>query len=251
MKVSALYFSPTGSTKKVAIAAAESITSNVTEVDLTTKQEPITLAEEEMAVFALPVFMGRIPPAAVHKLRAVKGNNTPAVATVVYGNRAYEDALIELCDILQEQGFVVLSAGAFIGRHSMDYEEKLGGGRPNAQDIKDIEKVAQAAQEKSEASIRKAVKVAGNRPYIERSASQRPIVVADSCTECGTCAAKCPVGAIPKENPHFTDLDICFSCMRCIHICPAKARNFPVPVAEKMHDYLQQYMPPKENELFI
>ncbi len=251
MKVSALYFSPTGSTKKVALAAAESMGTTVTEVDLTASKVKTTLAQNEMAVFALPVFMGRIPPAAVEKIRAVKGEGTPAVAMVVYGNGAYEDALLELCDILAEQGFTVISAGAFIGQHSMDYTEELGGGRPNADDIKDIAKVAQTAKEKWEAGNKTPVTVAGNRPYIERPAAQRPILVAESCTACGACATQCPVGAIPADNVHETDLDVCFSCMRCIHICPVGARNFPAPVTEKLHDYLQQYMPPEENELFV
>ena len=42
-------------------------------------------------------------------------SQTPAVLVVVYGNRAYDDALLELSDIATGAGFVPLAAGAFVG----------------------------------------------------------------------------------------------------------------------------------------
>ena len=47
----------------------------------------------------------------------------------------------------------------------------------------------------------------------------------DTCLKCGTCAAKCPVQAIPPQRPWETDGEKCISCMRCLAICPAHARK--------------------------
>jgi Dissimilatory sulfite reductase (desulfoviridin), alpha and beta subunits len=46
-----------------------------------------------------------------------------------------------------------------------------------------------------------------------------------TCQQCGLCARKCPVGAIPLGNPSKTDAGKCISCMRCIVVCPQKARS--------------------------
>lgn len=36
----------------------------------------------------------------------------------VYGNRAYEDALLEMFDIAKDSRFILITASAFIGEHS-------------------------------------------------------------------------------------------------------------------------------------
>lgn len=45
------------------------------------------------------------------------------------------------------------------------------------------------------------------------------------CTQCGICAAECPVQAIDKENPKKVNEKLCFSCMRCVSVCPHSARK--------------------------
>lgn len=55
------------------------------------------------------------------------------MAVVVYGNRDYEDALLELHDILSENGFVVVAAGAFVARHSIFPD--VAAGRPDRDDL--------------------------------------------------------------------------------------------------------------------
>jgi hypothetical protein len=46
------------------------------------------------------VYAGRISADAKFRLQRIKANNTQAVIVVMYGNREYEDALLELNDIV-------------------------------------------------------------------------------------------------------------------------------------------------------
>ncbi|PKK83376.1 MAG: 4Fe-4S ferredoxin [candidate division Zixibacteria bacterium HGW-Zixibacteria-1] len=47
----------------------------------------------------------------------------------------------------------------------------------------------------------------------------------DTCIECGTCAASCPINAItmPAEGPPEIDDDICVGCGVCAHSCDTHA----------------------------
>ena len=113
------YFSPTGGTKKAGMLLCEGISWDVEAVDLGKKEEAPREPEGDLVVAAMPVFGGRIPGVAAEKLRTLNGKGKKAVAVAVYGNRAYEDALLELKDILEECGFEVTAAAALVAQHSM------------------------------------------------------------------------------------------------------------------------------------
>ena len=130
-KVHAVYFSPGGTTKLCAAAVASAI-GECEEHDFTSRAESLSLAASDAAVFAAPVFGGRIPGAFAGFLASVKGEDTPAVVLAVYGNRDYDDALLELADAVKVRGFKVVAAGAFIARHSIVTE--IAAGRPDEAD---------------------------------------------------------------------------------------------------------------------
>ena len=130
------YFSPTGGTKKAGMLLCEGISWDVEAVDLGKKEEAPREPEGDLVVAAMPVFGGRIPGVAAEKLRTLNGKGKKAVAVAVYGNRAYEDALLELKDILEECGFEVTAAVALVAQHSMVPE--VGAGRPDEEDQKEI-----------------------------------------------------------------------------------------------------------------
>ena len=89
-KVHAVYFSPGGTTKLCAAAVASAI-GECEEHDFTSRAESLSLAASDAAVFAAPVFGGRIPGAFAGFLASVKGEDTPAVVLAVYGNRDYDE----------------------------------------------------------------------------------------------------------------------------------------------------------------
>ena len=138
------YFSPTGGTKKVSDIFAAAIGKEVIWHDLGDKQ---TLAEKpqgELIVVAAPVFAGRIPSVVREKIKTLAGEGKKAVTIAVYGNRAYEDALLEMNDILIQGGFTVIASAAFVAQHSIVPE--VGAGRPDAEDIKEIRAFAETVK---------------------------------------------------------------------------------------------------------
>lgn len=98
--------------------------------------DSVIYSADSVVVVAVPVYGGRVAGTAVERLSRLKGNGSSAVAIVLYGNRAYEDALVELQDLLEEQGFRVEAAAAFIGEHSYSRPEMpIAEGRPDGSDM--------------------------------------------------------------------------------------------------------------------
>lgn len=135
-KIYTAYFSPTGGTKKAALALTSALadTDGFTEIDLSLPAlAQYTLAADDIIVVAVPVFGGRVPAFALQQLTALHGQNTSAIAVAAYGNRAYEDALLELSDSLTSQAFRVIAAAAVLSEHSM--LRSVAAGRPAADDL--------------------------------------------------------------------------------------------------------------------
>jgi len=92
------------------------------------------LGARDLAIIGVPVYAGRVPEIAAHRLKEIKGAGTPAVVVAVYGNREFEDALVEMRDIAIAQGFEVVAAGAFIAEHSFSTDElPIAAGRPDSE----------------------------------------------------------------------------------------------------------------------
>lgn len=239
-------FSPTGGTQRVADAIASAL--NVNKIDLCAEVAPLPLFTPLMAV--LPVYGGRLPAVAVERLRKIKGAGQPAVAVVVYGNRAYDDALLELKNELTDAGFTVVAAAAFVAEHSI--VRSIAAGRPNAQDIAIAADFGKAVAAKLAADDKTPVTVPGNYPYKELPKMPVVPLTLESCGGCGRCARLCPVGAIPAAAPHTTDASKCILCMRCVAVCPRRARLLPPPVLEMFTQRLNAVATePKQAELFL
>lgn len=238
MKATFYHFSPTGGTYKAALPFAHALAEEITEVDLTAPVlEKTGLEKDEVGIFAAPVFGGRIPAMAIKRMKEIHGKGAKAISFAVYGNRAFEDALIELNDCLKDQGFHVAASGAVIAQHSM--LGTVAAGRPDSADEKELEEFATAVLRKLKAGCREhEVEVPGNRPYKIPGALPAVPLVADTCTGCGACAKACPARAIPADSPDQTDQKACIMCMRCVSLCPEKARLVPPLVMEKLKQIL-------------
>lgn len=219
------HFSPTGGTKKVADAIAAGLGTPVVEVDLTKADASVTLGKNDALMAVLPVFAGRVPQISLERLSALKANGQKAIAVVVYGNREYDDGLLETKNALEANGFRVIAAAAFIAEHSI--VRSIAAGRPDTED----EKIARqfAADVMAKADDAASVQVPGNNPYAELKPSPFHPVADENCVKCGICAEQCPLGAIPMDEPDKTNPDLCINCMRCVEVCPQKCRALPAP----------------------
>ena len=171
----------------------------------------------------LPVFAGRVPQISLERLAALKGSGQKAVAVVVYGNREFDDALLETRDALEASGFRVVAAAAFIAEHSM--ARSIASGRPDAEDEMLCRQFAAAAMAK--AADAAPVQVPGNTPYKELKPAAFHPAASESCVKSGACAQRCPVGAIALDDPSQTNNEIWINCMRCVEACPQKCRALP------------------------
>lgn len=226
-----IVFSPTGGTQRVVNKLAEGIantSSVVGEIDLADPfidDSNIEVEGGSLAIIATPCFGGRVPVVAMERLSRIKGNGAQAVVVVVYGNRAFDDALLELEHGAEDAGFEVIACIAAIAEHSIMHQ--FATGRPDAEDDRVLLGFAKAIRERLEGiepSKFTLPEVPGNEPYIK--AGSVPLVpkITGRCTSCGECAKRCPVTAINTID-YGADKQLCISCMRCIQVCPQQARS--------------------------
>lgn len=226
MKLYEMTFSPTGGTQKAADLLTEALGDARIAVDLTDNNadfSALVFTPEDVVVIAVPSYGGRVPGPATERIGAMKGSGARAVLVCVYGNRAYEDTLVELEDTARQAGFRVIAAVAAIAEHSI--ARRYAAGRPDAADAKQLQAFAGKIREKLSAGDSAEPRIPGNRPYKKAGGSGMVPKPTKECTNCGLCAKKCPVQAIDPSDPKLTNKDKCISCMRCVSICPQSARK--------------------------
>ena len=216
-----IIFSPTGGTEKVAHIIGRRWSENTVKIDLSNAKTDFSkcvIDKEDHVLIAMPSFGGRAPAVALQRLKKIAGNGAKCTLVCVYGNRAYEDTLVEMEDAAKESGFRVVAAVAAVAEHSI--MPQYATGRPDASDKKQLEQFAEQIAGKTKS----VVSIPGNRPYKKAGGTGLVPKAGKSCTKCGLCAEKCPVQAIDPAS--FTaDAKKCISCMRCVKQCPEKARS--------------------------
>ncbi len=245
--VHAVWFSATGTTEKVVTAIAGDM-ARILDAEYRSfsfnlpaaRAGELAFGPEDLVVFGVPVYAGRVPNLLLPYVRdMVKGQNTPAVPVVLYGNRNFDDGLMELRNVLFANGFVPLAAGAFVGEHS--FSTVLGAGRPDGDDMALAMELAQKAAAKVQgldALLGQPVAVAGCdpiRPYytprdrhgepIKDFLKAKPVTDPDKCVKCGLCARLCPMGSIdPADVSNVAGK--CIKCCACVKKCPKGAKSF-------------------------
>lgn len=222
------YFSASNTTEKIVKAIADNLQFETVHHNLTppSVDKPEGPAVDDVVLFAAPVYAGRLPAIAVEKFNKIVGSGQKCLAVVVYGNRDYDDSLLELCDVSIHNGFDVVAAAAFVAQHSIF--PKVAISRPDEGDFEKIAAFASIARNVLADGLSLDINlVKGNRPYKKAMpVPLHPKIDKSKCLECGKCARECPVGAISIETPKETDTDRCIMCSRCITVCHEGARHF-------------------------
>ena len=181
---------------------------------------------------------------------------------MTFGNRSYDNALAELCAVLEGDGFHTVAGGAFVGRHA--FTDKLAEDRPDWDDRKELKKFATAIADKVKNLTENPapVTVPGDPEapyYIPKGTDGEPAKFLKAkpqtdpakCTNCGTCARLCPMGAIDPEDVYSVP-GTCIKCQACVRKCTKHAKYFDDPaflshVAMLEHTFTE----PKKNEVFL
>lgn len=226
-KINLIYFSATGTTAKIVSAIGEGTgikERNICNI-IHNPKEIISIPNQELAVFGIPVFSGRVPEIAKEALDKIKGNNTPAIIVCVYGNRDFDDALLELQEIVNNNGFTAISAAAFIAQHSIF--PKVGSGRPDLEDLQLAGEFGKRSIASFSGASTAALPILGNNPFRQiKKIPLTPKTTKKKCNQCGLCVRGCPKQAIESNNPYKTDGQRCIACAHCISICPKGAKHF-------------------------
>lgn len=249
-----IYFSPTGGTKKVSDIIGQAWNCKKEEIDLCDASIDFSkymFTENDICIVSIPSFGGRVPEVALSRIALMNGGNAKTILIAVFGNRAYDDTLLELKSTVISSNFSCIAAIAANAEHSIMH--KFGAGRPDAQDKAELLTFAKKIKNLlEENTLNTEVNVPGNMPYKDYHGVPFKPTAGRKCIKCGLCAAKCPVNAIPKDNPVTVDSSKCISCMRCVSVCPNNSRKINrfmlLAASFKMKKVCASR---KRNELFI
>ena len=270
MNLRTIYFSPTQTSMKVATAISLGIADEFATEDITFQslQNP-TFSADDLLCISVPVYGGGVAPVALKRLDAIRGNNTPAVVVVVYGNRNFERAAMQMSDFLAERGFVTIAAAAFVGEHSYSTSQSpIAVGRPTMADADDAHRFGQLVKAKLAAGITPVDASTLQCPdsgeenvkaFVEfvkgYQASQAanpikllPVTDEEKCVICGVCVDVCPMEAIDRDDVSLVDPALCIKCCACVKECPKEAKTLNSPFAPTLSKHFSL---PKPNVWII
>lgn len=243
----AVYFSGTGTTEKVVTTIAGDMAKALNAQYKTynfnlpkAREDELSFTADDLVVLGTPVYAGRVPNLLLPYIKEkIHGNGALGIPVVLYGNRNFDDGLMELKNVMFENGFHPIAAAAIVGEHS--FSRTLGAGRPDAEDMALVAELTQKAIEKVndlDAAPAQPVQVAGCdpiRPYytprdrhgepIRDFLKAKPMTDPDKCVKCGLCASLCPMGSIAADD--FSNIvGKCIKCCACVKKCPTGAKYF-------------------------
>lgn len=269
-KLTQIYFSPTGTTKKIITAISNSINAEEKQhFDLTSPLqrehfEYNTHSMDELLILGVPVYEERVPEIIWDALSRLKGNGQAIMLVAVYGNIGYGIVFKELQEWAQKAGFIVLAGATFIAEHSFSHEAlPLSKARPDMMDIYRCKLFAEKLVAKLEpvqyADELPNVELPSALPLIAKVLPQHsaklfahnPHFKSKLCIHCNACVRACPAGAI-DPNTLEINKDKCLLCFACVRSCKPQSRKIKLKLKPIVKSTLtKQSKKEKFPELFI
>ena len=223
-----VYFTGKGTTKTCAecISAASGLERRSRNWARRPQNDPLDIPAEDALLLCLPVYGGFIPRICLPWVEQLRGHGGPAVIAAVYGNRHYDNALLQMRDLLESRGFQVVAAGAFVAEHSIF--PQVAAGRPDLKDKAAMADFGAKCGALLAEGRRGVLELPGDPAYVLPEARPAGMVPTGdgACVTCRACADICPARAIQRSRPTETDPLKCIQCGACITVCHTGARNY-------------------------
>ena len=255
--VQCLFFSPTGSTRKIAetVAMGTGLPASAP-ISITTPRDRDSFSgqiEGDLLIVGVPVYAGRFPALILPPLGKVEGTGRWALPVAVCGNVRMGTCLAELCVVLKRQGFTIPAAGNFVAQHSFACEGfPIAKGRPDQEDLRQAAEFGRRVAGKIAQDPEDITCVYGKSLYIRMYVSgsteatgfasmgarhRATIRVSEHnaqlCDDCGRCVEVCPAGCIDPESYLIED-ETCVRCFACTSVCVPGAKTKDVQPVEHL-----------------
>lgn len=240
MNVLLCYFSATGNTARIAGAIVEEFRRLGAEVEarditpLPARSAKVDLEPYQAFVIGAPIHSWRAPRVVREWLRTLQGGGRKCSMFFTYGGFQVPPTHHSTKQILEEQGFAVVSSAEFLGPHTFN----LGGwkamvGRPDASDFEVAREYAGKTyarftgvdtgtlgeMEKTQHTEEQLDSIETFRFTI---LTQLPSRRGEACSLCMVCEEACPTGAMNAETGE-AEPGKCIACLACVAKCPEDA----------------------------
>jgi ferredoxin len=264
--VQSLYFSPTGTTRRILSAIEEHTDLPLSgNIDLTLPKQRDSFTgkvQGDILLVGSPVYSGSPPWPMLEPLNRIEGGGRWAIPVAVYGNRSADTCLEEMAKILRRRGFKILAGASFVAEHSFASESHpYALGRPDQSDLEIAGRFGKQIRKKLSLNPTE-IQTSGllynlfTREMVESfpddyhkkvigftRALCRPIFSEEAkCTDCMKCADVCPTGAMKIDSREIDD-GLCILCAACTRACPEGAlslRYDDSPSSRQMLEMLEK-----------
>lgn len=258
MNISSIFFSGSGNTKEIAYFSRTYINkilkNSVIKKDIDLSLSPINsellYTKDDLLIISFPVYSGRVPKYLMESIENIKGNKTPCIILQTYGNRDFDDSLIEMKTLLENKSFIILGCCSIVARHSIFPE--VGKNRPNEKDLDLLKEFLRLSTDKLSSKNFNEFSVPGNKEYKKYTKTKLYPTANLNCTRCNKCIIFCPVHAISIDNPFLMDQDKCIACGKCINVCSYNARGYFTEEYKTLNEnFIKNNSKPKKSSYYL
>jgi len=195
-----IYFSPTDTTKNVLDVIVKELNIPIEKEYNLTNYEFKDFSyqfKNEIIVLGFPVYSGRVPKTALNRFKNITGNNSKMIICTTFGNRDYDNALMEIFELFLKNGFDIIGMCACVTTHSI--VNSIGKNRPNKDDYDIIKSFCKNILNKINDNYQGSIQYKIVEPF--RKYQRLPIRPKgnNQCKKCGICVKNCPENAIIPE----------------------------------------------------